>query len=209
MSGWRSLARVAARTTAGARAEALPALGARRPPAPTTPIALEASVAVPTHGVAPRALLPPSVRAFAAAAAAAPAEPPRHECRDKIHMRGMTFHGYHGVLPEEKTLGQKFVVDVTMSTCHLKAGASDDIEDTVDYARAFDIVRAEVEGRENARDLIECVGERISRALLDEFPAVADVSVRVEKPHVAVVGVLHSLGVEVYRERGTHARGTR
>ena len=208
MSGWRSLARVAARTTAAARAEALPALGARRPPAPTTPFALGASVAVPTRGVAPRALLPPSVRAFAAAAAAPPT-PSRHACRDKIHMRGMTFHGYHGVLPEEKTLGQKFVVDVTMSACHLKAGASDDIEDTVDYARAFDIVRAEVEGRENARDLIECVGERIARALLDEFPTVADVSVRVEKPHVAVVGVLHSLGVEVYRERGTHARGTR
>ena len=210
MSGWRSLARVAARTTAGARAAALPALGARRPPAPTTPVALGAFVAVPTDGVAPRALLPPSVRAFAAAAGGAPpADPPRHECRDKIHMRGMTFHGYHGVLPEEKTLGQKFVVDVTMSACHLKAGASDDIEDTVDYARAFDIVRAEVEGRENARDLIERVGERIARALLDEFPTVADVSVRVEKPHVAVVGVLHSLGVEVYRERGTHARGTR
>lgn len=203
MSGWRSLARITARTTATARAEALSALGARRSPAPTTPIALGGSVAVPTDGVGPRVLLPLSVRAFAAAAAAPPT-PSRHACRDKIHMRGMTFHGYHGVLPEENTLGQKFVVDVTMSACHLKAGASDNIEDTVDYARAFDIVRAEVEGRENAKKLIERVGERVARALLDEFPAVADVSVSVSKPHVAVVGVLESLGVEIYRERATH-----
>ena len=91
-----------------------------------------------------------------------------------------------------------------MSACHLKAVASDNIEDTVDYARAFDIVRAEVEGRENAKKLIERVGERVARALLDEFPAVADVSVSVSKPHVAVVGVLESLGVEIYRERATH-----
>ena len=53
-------------------------------------------------------------------------------------MRDMTFHGYHGVLAEEKSLGQKFVLDVTMSACHRAAGASDDIADTVDYARAFD-----------------------------------------------------------------------
>ena len=35
---------------------------------------------------------------------------------DKIHMRGMTFTGFHGVLDAERALGQKFVVDVTMST---------------------------------------------------------------------------------------------
>lgn len=75
-------------------------------------------------------------------------------------MRGMTFHGYHGVLAEEKVLGQKFVVDVAMSTCMRAAGASDDLSDTVNYARAFDLVKEEVEGE--SRDLIECVSERIA-----------------------------------------------
>jgi hypothetical protein len=43
---------------------------------------------------------------------------------DKIHMRGMTFHGYHGVLKEEKVLGQKFVIDVTMSTSMAGLGSA-------------------------------------------------------------------------------------
>jgi hypothetical protein len=40
------------------------------------------------------------------------------------------------------------------------AGASDDLHDTVDYARAFDLVKEEVEGQ--SRDLIECVSARIA-----------------------------------------------
>ncbi len=31
---------------------------------------------------------------------------------DKLILRGLKFHGYHGVKPEERKLGQKFLVDV-------------------------------------------------------------------------------------------------
>jgi len=51
------------------------------------------------------------------------------------------------VLKEEKVLGQKFVVDVTMSVCLRAAAASDDLVDTVNYAAAFDLVKTEVEGQ--------------------------------------------------------------
>lgn len=127
--------------------------------------------------------------------------PSRGASRDKIHLESLVFHGYHGVLPEEKALGQKFVVDVTMSVCHLRSGASDDIADTVDYAAAYELIRREVEGKENAKDLIERVGAGVADALLRAFPDAKDVAVRVRKPHVAVAGVVGSLGIEVYRER--------
>jgi dihydroneopterin aldolase len=129
--------------------------------------------------------------------------PSRGASRDKIHLESLVFHGYHGVLPEEKALGQKFVVDVTMSVCHLRSGASDDIADTVDYAAAYELIRREVEGKENAKDLIERVGAGVADALLRAFPNAKDVAVRVRKPHVAVAGVVGSLGIEVYRDRLT------
>ncbi len=128
---------------------------------------------------------------------------PATTSRDKIHLESLVFHGYHGVLPEEKALGQKFVVDVTMSVCHLRSGASDDIADTVDYAAAYELIRREVEGKENAKDLIERVGAGVADALLRAFPDAKDVAVRVRKPHVAVAGVVGSLGIEVYRDRLT------
>ena len=71
-------------------------------------------------------------------------------------------------MKEEKVLGQKFVVDVTMSVCLRAAAASDDLVDTVNYAAAFDLVKSEVEGQ--SRDLIECLSGRIAAGILREFP---------------------------------------
>ena len=33
---------------------------------------------------------------------------------DKIHLNDLQFHAYHGVLPSEKSLGQKFLINVEM-----------------------------------------------------------------------------------------------
>lgn len=79
---------------------------------------------------------------------------------DYIHLKGLVFHGYHGVLPEvyssgvvytkqvtpkpscytllqENLLGQKFVVDATLFVDLLKAGQSDNVHDTVSYADVY------------------------------------------------------------------------
>ena len=34
---------------------------------------------------------------------------------DEILLEGMRFYAYHGVNPEERALGQRFVVDVVMA----------------------------------------------------------------------------------------------
>ncbi|MGB9805063.1 dihydroneopterin aldolase, partial [Desulfofundulus sp.] len=31
---------------------------------------------------------------------------------DRVILKGMEFYGYHGVLPEERRMGQRFIVDV-------------------------------------------------------------------------------------------------
>ena len=52
--------------------------------------------------------------------------------------------------------------------------------------------------------LIEAVAERIAAQVLRAHPGVAAVTVGVCKPHVAVGGVVQSLGVEVTRQRQRH-----
>ncbi|MDP6495393.1 MAG: dihydroneopterin aldolase, partial [Dehalococcoidia bacterium] len=46
----------------------------------------------------------------------------------------MVFYGYHGVNPQEKELGQSFVVDVELEVELTVPGRSDDLKDTVDYS---------------------------------------------------------------------------
>lgn len=121
--------------------------------------------------------------------------------RDKIILKNLRFHAYHGVLRAEKELGQKFSVNVELFVSLLKPGETDEVEHTVDYAKAFYVVRDQVCDKENRRDLIEAVAEDVSRALLSEFQSVEMVKVRVEKPCVAIDGSLESLGVEIVRAR--------
>jgi len=99
---------------------------------------------------------------------------------DKIALRGIRLFGKHGVLAEEKTLGQRFVVNISIGTDAKKAGESDRLEDTVNYANVFRI----------AKDIV-----------LREEKLAEDITVEVKKPHVALPGELDYAGVEIYRRR--------
>ncbi len=118
---------------------------------------------------------------------------------DKIELKGMIFYGYHGVLPEEQTLGQRFVVDVVLHLDLRAAGISDDLDATVNYVEVYQSVKSVVEG--TPRKLIEAVAEEIAVNILDEYDIEA-VRVKVKKPEVPIKGsILKYASVEIFRER--------
>ncbi|CAH9117385.1 unnamed protein product [Cuscuta epithymum] len=119
---------------------------------------------------------------------------------DKLVLRGLKFHGFHGVKAEERTLGQKFVVDMDVWMDLRAAGKSDQLLDTLSYTDVYRIVKEVVEG--SAHNLLESVAEHISSATLSRYPQVNAVRVQLGKPHVAVQGSVDYLGVEIMRCRG-------
>uniref|UniRef100_A0A2N9H6Q0 7,8-dihydroneopterin aldolase n=1 Tax=Fagus sylvatica TaxID=28930 RepID=A0A2N9H6Q0_FAGSY len=118
---------------------------------------------------------------------------------DKLILRGVKFHGYHGVNPEERKLGQKFLVDVDAWLDLRLAGKSDCLSDTVSYTDIYRIVKEVVEGP--AHNLLESVAQLIASATLTKHPQISVVRVKVGKPHVAVPGCVDYLGVEILRYR--------
>lgn len=56
---------------------------------------------------------------------------------DKLVLRGLKFHGFHGVKPEEKKLGQKFLIDVDAWMDLQAAGISDRLPDTISYTAIY------------------------------------------------------------------------
>ncbi len=117
---------------------------------------------------------------------------------DRILLEGMTFHGRHGTLPAERELGQPFVVDVELRLDLRPAGTSDDLTKTVDYGEVHRLARGIVEGE--AVGLVETLAERISAAVLENYPIVEAVRIRVAKPHVRLAGtVLAGSAVEILR----------
>ncbi|CAL9026233.1 unnamed protein product [Prunus brigantina] len=111
---------------------------------------------------------------------------------DKLILRGLKFHGFHGVKPEERTLGQKFVIDVDAWMDLREAGKSDRLSDTISYTEIYRIVKEVVEGPPH--NLLESVAQLIASTTLKNYTQISAVSVKVGKPHVAVHGPLDYLG---------------
>lgn len=119
---------------------------------------------------------------------------------DRIRLNDMVFYAYHGVLPEERALGQRFLVDVELRTDLRPAGSSDNLDRTVNYGDVYERVREIVTGPPCL--LIETVAERIAGCILDRYPTVESVAVRVRKPEVPLQGaILGSSEVWIERER--------
>ncbi len=110
----------------------------------------------------------------------------------------MVFYGYHGVNDSEKDLGGKFEVDLELFRPLKKAGRTDDLENTLDYESIFRTV--EKCTHSNKHYLIEALADSIAFAILETYD-VAEVIIRVRKPHAPVHGVLDTVEVEINRTK--------
>jgi dihydroneopterin aldolase len=121
---------------------------------------------------------------------------------DRIRLLNITLYGCHGVTEEERAVGRPFEVDVELMGDFSAAGESDDLGATVDYAAVFEVVRAANEA--GPYRLLEAFAEQIARRLLERFP-IAEVTVRVRKPHPPVGGMVEAAEVEITRAPGAAA----
>jgi len=97
----------------------------------------------------------------------------------RIELRGLELHGHHGALEWERERGQRFLFDVELEVG--EAGASDRLEEAVDYRDVVACVREVSDGR--AYRLLEALARALADELAARFP-VAEARVRVRKPDV-------------------------
>ncbi len=102
-----------------------------------------------------------------------------------IELRHLTFHAYHGVLPEERLLGNTFTVDLTLEADISEAITTDQLSGTINYAEAYKVIKQEME---IPSQLLEHVCGRIGTALLHHFPTLQQVQVCVAKHNPPIEG---------------------
>jgi dihydroneopterin aldolase len=118
---------------------------------------------------------------------------------DRIILEGMQLYGYHGANPEEKALGQAYIVDLVVELDLSKPGASDRLEDTVSYPQLFRTVKEVLEGE--SKNLLEATAQAIANKVLAQFPVMA-VRVCLKKPRPPIRGsVIEHAAVDIYRVR--------
>lgn len=104
----------------------------------------------------------------------------------KIILSGMNFHAFHGVMEEERLLGNTFTVDLEATLDLSAAAGSDSLEDTVNYAEIYAITKREMEIPSR---LLEHVAGRIIKAVKTRFPEITTVKAVVSKKNPPVTGV--------------------
>ena len=123
---------------------------------------------------------------------------PYHDALDRITITGIEAYGYHGLLPEERRDGQRFVVDIDLALDTRAAAWSDDLSRTVDYGsltqRVHDAVASDPVG------LIETLAERVAGLVLDVEP-VRWVRVTVHKPEAPIPVTFTDVAVTIERSR--------
>ena len=117
---------------------------------------------------------------------------------DRLAVRGLTIFGHHGVLPEERSEGQDFVVDVVLGVDTAPAAGSDDVRETVDYSALVEELREAVEN--DPVDLIETLAQRLADVCLGHH-LVRDVEITVHKPHAPIQVPFDDIAVTINRSR--------
>lgn len=122
---------------------------------------------------------------------------------DKIIVKGLKLFAYHGVNSEEKVDGQNFVLDITAELDTKKAQYSDNVDDTVSYAKIIKTVRAVF--TEKSYDLIEAAANRVGVAVMQTYPEISRVTVLLMKPEAPIKAEFEYVAVEqtITREQMT------
>ena len=114
----------------------------------------------------------------------------------QIELRGIELHGFHGVLPEERERGQRFLFDIRLDVPD--SAVSDRLDDAVDYREVVGVVREVSDGR--AFQLLEALATAVADELLARFP-IESARVRVRKPDVVLDPPVEFAAVIVERSR--------
>jgi dihydroneopterin aldolase len=118
---------------------------------------------------------------------------------DKLILRELHFVARHGVLPIETETSQHFSATLELELPLAAAGATDRLDQTIDYCAVQRVVRGIIEGTH--KKLIETLAETVAQELLNAFPLLVAVTVEILKPRPPVDFQFAGVAVRIRRER--------
>ncbi|MFO7635155.1 MAG: dihydroneopterin aldolase [Caldilinea sp.] len=116
---------------------------------------------------------------------------------DRIFIKDLLVRGIVGIKPEERANRQDILVNATFWADTRAPGASDAIEDTVNYRTAAKMMLAHIESE--SPQLVEKLAADLVIICFKSDPRIEAVELSVEKP--GAVRFSRSVGLTIYRTR--------
>lgn len=109
-----------------------------------------------------------------------------------IFLENIKIYAYHGVLDQERVVGNNYVINLKLTLDLSRAAVSDDLNDTVSYADVFAIIKREMQ---TSSQLLEHVAGRILDAIKQTYPTIEEVELKLSKLNPPVGGEVESASV--------------
>jgi dihydroneopterin aldolase/2-amino-4-hydroxy-6-hydroxymethyldihydropteridine diphosphokinase len=119
--------------------------------------------------------------------------------RDYIDIKELIVYANHGVLPQEKTLGQKFIISAKIYANLEDAYKTDDVYKTINYAKVCELFTAVTV--EKNYNLIETLAGVLADKALEEFERIDSIEVTVKKPFAPINLPVDYVSVTVKKDR--------
>lgn len=113
-----------------------------------------------------------------------------------VSLEGVEFFAFHGVYEEERRIGNRFSIDIAVDTDVSSAGISDELKDTVDYEKIYQLM-AEVMAQPSA--LLEHIAESIIDSVKNYYPQIRSVRIKVSKLNPPIGAICKSASVTLER----------
>jgi dihydroneopterin aldolase len=124
---------------------------------------------------------------------------------DIIFIKGVVIHARHGVLEHEAEVGQRFVIDLELSSDLSESSRTDKLADTVSYSNV--VATATAAFKDDNYKLLERAAGAVADAILAAFPRISTVKVTIHKPHAPIAAIFEDVGVILTRARPPSPRG--
>lgn len=116
---------------------------------------------------------------------------------DEIKIIDLEVFARHGVLSEEKSLGQKFFLSIFLSYDIKTAGRTDNIYDTINYADVAHFANNFM--KENSYNLLEALAQNLAEAILLKFK-VDEIELEIKKPLAPIDLSFKNVSIKIKRK---------
>ena len=111
-----------------------------------------------------------------------------------IILNEMKFYSYHGVMPQENTVGAEYKVSLNIETDFNEAAMTDNLDGTINYAEIHEAVKKEMSVPSK---LLEYLAYRISKRLFDDFTAIKSIEITIFKENPPMGADCKEVGIKV------------
>lgn len=115
-----------------------------------------------------------------------------------IALEGLEFFAYHGYYKEEQKTGNRYTVDLQVTSVIGDEVSDSNLGATIDYEKLYQMV---AQAMQTKTKLLEDIGMRICQAVLSNFERALEVEVSISKHNPPIGGVCARAKVTLRQSR--------